>query len=243
MVRSFTAHLPGIRGQEVVGTVQPAPHPITVGDTRYALSRHPRVKGIVTGPSTLAHALHVSTPSYRDRGDLAMDLARALAVETAALERAGVCMVQVDEPIFSTGAADLDAGARALDLLTSRVTVPVALHVCGELSGVIDRVLAMPVAVLDIECARSPSNLALLAARELREKRIGLGCVDSSTPRVDTAAEIAARIRTGIDTLGPENLLIDPDCGLRMLTRESALAKLSHMTEAAREIRAELGKQ
>ena len=54
MIHAFTSHLPGIRGSAVVGKVQPARQPITVTDTKCALSRHPKVKGILTGPSTLA---------------------------------------------------------------------------------------------------------------------------------------------------------------------------------------------
>ncbi|MFA7072200.1 MAG: methionine synthase, partial [Methanoculleus sp.] len=70
MIRAFTSRLPGIRGSSVVGKVQPARQPITVGDTKYALSRHPKVKGILTGPSTLAHGLAVETPFYRNKDEL-----------------------------------------------------------------------------------------------------------------------------------------------------------------------------
>ncbi len=57
MIRTFTSRLPGIRGQEVIGRVQSADHPITLSDTKYALTRHRLVKGIVTGPSTLASSM------------------------------------------------------------------------------------------------------------------------------------------------------------------------------------------
>ena len=51
MIGAFTSHLPGIREQEVIGKVQPAAGGITVGDTKYAISRAPKVKGIITGPT------------------------------------------------------------------------------------------------------------------------------------------------------------------------------------------------
>jgi len=76
MIHAFTSHLPGIRGSAVVGKVQPARQPITVTDTKYALSRHPKVKGILTGPSTLAHGLKLETSFYRNRDELILDLAR-----------------------------------------------------------------------------------------------------------------------------------------------------------------------
>ena len=107
MIGAFTAKLPGIREQLVIGKVQPADGPITVADTKYAVSKSPKVKGIITGPSTLAHGLHISTPMYRNKEELALDLTEALIVEARSLEAAGVTLLQIDEPIFSTGIADL----------------------------------------------------------------------------------------------------------------------------------------
>ncbi len=107
MIRAFTSHLPpGIRGSSVVGKVQPAARPITLADTKYALSRHPKVKGILTGPSTLAHGLSIETPFYRNKDELVLDLAQALAVEANHLQDAGVALIQIDEPIFSTGGGE-----------------------------------------------------------------------------------------------------------------------------------------
>ncbi|MCQ8893990.1 MAG: methionine synthase [Methanolinea sp.] len=243
MIQAFSSHLPGIRGQDVINPVLPAPGPITVGDTLYALSCHTWVKGILTGPTTLSHALHIATPVYRDRGDLARDLARALAVEAIALEKAGVCMVQVDEPILSTGAADIARAREAFSLLAGTLHVPVALHVCGDLAGVIDDLLRFPVAVLDIECAKSPQNLDLLSEKDLQGRRIAAGCVDSSDPRVESVGEIRGRVEKAVDRFGPHNLLVDPDCGLRMLPPDAAFQKLSNMVTAVREVREGLGER
>ncbi len=240
MIHAFSSQLPGIRGQEVVSSVLPAPGPITVADTRYALSRHRFVKGILTGPTTLSFGLRIATPVYSDRADLARDLARALAVEAKALEGAGVCMLQVDEPILSTGAADIAKAEQALEVLAGSVGVPLSLHVCGDLASVIDRLLAFPVDVLDIECAKSPQNLDLVAAKDLGGKRVAVGCVDSSDPRIEDEAEISRRIRAAIDRLGAERLLVDPDCGLRMLPLDSAAGKLIRMVRATRKAREEI---
>ena len=78
MIRAFTSHLPGIRGAAVVGKVQPARQPITLADTKYALSRHPKVKGILTGPSTIAYGLSIETTFYRNREELIPILHRRL---------------------------------------------------------------------------------------------------------------------------------------------------------------------
>jgi 5-methyltetrahydropteroyltriglutamate--homocysteine methyltransferase len=240
MIRAFTAQLPGIKGQDVVGKVQPASSPITVRDTKYALLKAPWVKGIITGPTTLAHGLHISTPMYRNREELALDLAVALAVEAKSLEAAGVTLLQIDEPIFSTGAADLEAGKQAIEQITRTLSVPTCLHVCGDLSGTIDGILKMPVHVLDFEFAANPGNIALFSARDIAGRMIGFGCIDSSTDVVDTVPDIKKRIGKGIEAFGARTLLLDPDCGLRMRTRDAAFAKLKNMVEAAKEVRLSL---
>jgi len=239
MINAFASRLPGIRGQQVVGKVLPPERPITVPDTRYAVSRHPWVKGILTGPSTLAHALQIATPMYRDRADLTLDLAQALAYEARALPEAGVTLVQIDEPIFSTGAADLTTGGQAIQVLTSLLQKPVLLHVCGALVGVIDDILKMRVAGFDFEFAGSDVNLQVLSGKDLGDRFLGFGCVNSNDPAVEKVAVIKKRIQAGIEAFGPERLLIDPDCGLRMLTREAAFGKLKAMVDATREARVE----
>jgi 5-methyltetrahydropteroyltriglutamate--homocysteine methyltransferase len=239
MITAFASRLPGIRGQQVVGKVLPPDRSITVLDTRYALSRHPWVKGILTGPSTLAHALQIATPMYRDRADLTLDLAQALAYEAKALQDAGVTLLQIDEPIFSTGAADLATGGQAIQVLTSLLQKPVCLHVCGALVGVIDEILKLRVAGFDFEFAGNDVNLQVLSGKDLGDRFLGFGCVNSNDPAVEKVQVIKKRIQAGIEAFGPDRMLIDPDCGLRMLTRETAFQKLKAMVDATREARVE----
>jgi 5-methyltetrahydropteroyltriglutamate--homocysteine methyltransferase len=240
MIRAFTAKLPGIKGQEVIGKVQPASAPITVRDTKYALSKAKRVKGIITGPTTLAHGLHISTPMYRNKEELALDLAAALVVEATSLEAAGVTLLQIDEPIFSTGIADLSIGKQAIEMIITSLHIPTCMHVCGDLSNVIDEILRIPVHVLDFEFSKNPANIALVSSRELGGRMIGFGCVDSTTDTVESVAEIKKRIERGVEAFGARTLLLDPDCGMRMRTREAAFAKLKNMVEAAKEVRLSL---
>jgi 5-methyltetrahydropteroyltriglutamate--homocysteine methyltransferase len=233
MIAAFTSQLPGIKGQSVTGLVRAPQKPLTLADTKYALSRHPKVKGILTGPSTLSHALRIETPAYRGRDELILDLAQALAVEARHLEDAGVLIVQIDEPILSTGAADLRVARQAVDLIAGDLRVPVCLHVCGDLADVIDEILKMQVAVFDFEFANNPANLDLFTGRDLRGRMLGLGVVDSADAAIEAVGTVQKRIEVGIEVFGAGALLIDPDCGLRMLPRDVAFAKLAHMVEAA----------
>ncbi|HVN73449.1 MAG TPA: methionine synthase [Methanoregula sp.] len=237
MIQAFVSKLPGIKGQDVIGKVQPASGPITVSDTKYAISKFPKVKGIITGPTTLAHGLHISTPMYRNREELAMDLAGALAAEARSLESAGVTLLQIDEPILSTGIADLAVGKETVEMIASSVTVPTCMHVCGNIANVIDEILKYNVNVLDFEFSKNQANLDILSRRDLTGRMLGYGCVDNTTDEVETVAEIRKRIEKGVEYFDPKILLIDPDCGMRMRTRESAFAKLKNMVQAAREVR------
>ncbi|MCC7566587.1 MAG: methionine synthase [Methanoregulaceae archaeon] len=240
MIVSFTRRLPGVRGHDVIGKVMPPSGTISVADTKYALSKARYVKGIITGPSTLSHALHISTPMYRKREELTIDLAQAFSGEAVTLEEAGVCMVQLDEPILSTGAADLGIAKEAISRITSRLKIPSCLHVCGDLSGVIDEILSLPVHILDFEFANNPNNLEILGEKDLMGRKLGFGCLDSTDSHVEDVETVKRRIRAGIDTFGAENLLLDPDCGLRMLPRDAARGKLAHLVSAAKEVREEL---
>ena len=49
--------------------------------------------------------------------------------------------------------------------------------------------------------------------------------------------EIKKRIEKGVEYFDPKILLIDPDCGMRMRSRESAYWKLKNMCDAAKEVR------
>jgi Methionine synthase II (cobalamin-independent) len=237
MIQAFSGKLPGVKGQDVVGKIQPASGAITAGDTKYAKSKSLYVKGIITGPSTLAHGLHISTPMYRNKEELALDLAAALAIEAKYLEAAGVTLLQIDEPIFSTGVADLAVGKQAIDLITGGVKVPTCMHVCGNIGNVLDDILKVNVNVLDFEFSKNPENLSLFGSKDLSGRMIGYGCVDSTAEAVESVAEIRKRIEKGVEVFGAKAMLVDPDCGLRMRSRESAFWKLKNMAEAAKEAR------
>jgi 5-methyltetrahydropteroyltriglutamate--homocysteine methyltransferase len=237
MIGAFTSKLPGCRDQEVIGKIQPASGSITAADTKYAISKFPKVKGIITGPSTLAHGLHISTPMYRNKEEVALDLAAALVVEARALEATGITLLQIDEPILSTGIADLAIAKQAVEMIGSSVHIPICMHVCGNLGNVLDEILKFNVNVLDFEFSKNQDNVEILSRRDLAGKMLGYGCVDSASEEVETVQEIRKRIEKGVEYFDPKILLIDPDCGMRMRSRESAYWKLKNMCTAAKEVR------
>jgi 5-methyltetrahydropteroyltriglutamate--homocysteine methyltransferase len=240
MISVFASKLPGVRGKDVIGKVMPPDRAITVKDTIYAAKRHPYVKAIITGPSTLAHGLHIDTKLYRNRDELIPDIASALITEARALEKTGAVILQIDEPIFSTGAASLKTGRNALEMIKNSVSLPVCLHVCGNISRIIDELISMPVQIIDFESSQNPDNLASFSGKELKDRYIGYGVVDSVSPVPESEEEIKNRIIKGVNILGPERIILDPDCGLRMQSPETAYAKLKRLSTAAKTVRDDL---
>ena len=95
-----------------------------------------------------------------------------------------------------------------------------------------------PVDQISIETAQSGLDLGVLA--DLADKTIILGVVDLSTPQVEPAEVVAARVRRAYPYRAPERLVIAPDCGMKYLPRESAEGKMRAMAGAAALLRAEL---
>ena len=81
--------------------------------------------------------------------------------------------------------------------------------------------------------------------RELREDfEIGLGCVDVTPGKIDSAETIAGRVRKALEFLAPERITLNPDCGFApgsgaVVSIDEAYRKLCHQSEAARMLRAE----
>ncbi len=237
MISSLTSQIPGIRDQSIIGTLKPTQSAMTVDDTKYALSRHSQVKAMLAGPSTIAHALKIDTPLYRNRDEVIMDLAHVLAAEALRLQDTGISIFQIDEPILSTGVADMNTAQNAVREITKNLKVTTCIHVCGDISGVIDSLIKMPVNIIDLEFSCNEKNLECVGVKEFGDKRIGFGAVDSTDTNIDSVEAIKSRIEKGVELFGAEKLLIDPDCGLRMHTRETAFGKLSNMCAAADEVR------
>ena len=237
MIESFSSKLPGIREKNVVGSVKPATHYITTTDTKYALTKHPFVKGIITGPSTLTYGLHLQTFSYRNKKELTLDITTALLHEAKGLVQAGVSILQLDEPIFSTGVCDLASGKEAIQRFRNEIPLPLCLHVCGPIHTIIDEYVSMPVDVLDFEGTQEAENFSVLSQKDLMGKYIGYGCVDTTKPVLESVPEIILRIERALEYIPPQQILLDPDCGMRMLPHDIAYEKLVRLCTAARSVR------
>jgi 5-methyltetrahydropteroyltriglutamate--homocysteine methyltransferase len=97
-----------------------------------------------------------------------------------------------------------------------------------DLAGGLDEVR---VDAVSIEDAHRPNDLALLA--RFARKKVILGVIAIARSRVEELEEVRERLRQAREHIDPERLLAAPDCGLGLLGRDLARAKLKVLTEAA----------
>ncbi|HEY7982605.1 MAG TPA: uroporphyrinogen decarboxylase family protein [Ktedonobacterales bacterium] len=255
MISLFAERIPGFApaadgGWVVRAELERPEEPIAAGD--YALARRladgrALVKGVVTGPVTLALAsrIGVNAPYVAPHDpELILKLAEIVAYEVAALVAAGAEVVQVDEPALATERARLVSFELLENALRDLAALPVCpvLHVCGDVRGILPELVGLPFAVLDIEGARIEQLERLdRDLLEFGDGRVAYGCVDTQSAAVEPVNVIRDRIERAVATLGSAGRLwISPDCGLRQLPPEAVRAKLAAMVEAVQDVRATL---
>jgi 5-methyltetrahydropteroyltriglutamate--homocysteine methyltransferase len=197
-----------------------------------ALASSRPVKGILTGPTTLACAVTVAPGApYAGPGAAALvrDFAEILAAEAAALAGAGARIIQVDEPFFSVG-ADVALGLSAVRRVVEGVAEP-WLHCCGDVRSAWPLLRMAPVSVLQIE---STCLDRLPAIGDGVAPQLGFGVIDSTTDAVERLEQVALRITQLQQRGAPADGWLSPDCGLRLRSRAAAQGKLTVLADAAR---------
>lgn len=241
-----------VRPPIIVGDIS-RPAPMTVKETAYArsISQKP-MKGMLTGPVT---CLRWSFP----RDDVhqsvqAEQLALALRDEVVDLEKAGVDVIQVDEPALREGLplrageerdAYLKWAVKAFKLSTCGVedSTQIHSHFCySEFQDFFHAIAALDADVLSIENSKSDAKLLKVFVDSAYPRHIGPGVYDIHSPRVPSEQEIRDRIEEMLQYLRPEQLWIDPDCGLKTRQWKETKEALINMVNAAKYFRAKYAK-
>ncbi len=224
------------------------PKPMTVRWSTFAQAHTDRpVKGMLTGPVTILQWSFVRDD--QPRSETAQQLALAISDEVLDLERAGIRIIQIDEPALREGLplrrADwggyLDWAVNAFRLATSRVqdATQIHTHMCySEFNDVIRVIERMDADVISIENARSGSELLEAFRGYKYPNEIGPGVYDIHSPRVPATEEIAAALERMREVLEDRQIWVNPDCGLKTRGWDETLAALRHVVEAARRLRA-----
>jgi 5-methyltetrahydropteroyltriglutamate--homocysteine methyltransferase len=232
----------------VVGPIRRT-RPVEVGDVEFlrAITVR-RIKITVPGPFTMTQ--QAQDDHYGDGRRLALAYAEAVNEELRDLKAAGADVVQIDEPYLQARPEPareyaLEAINRALD----GIECDTVLHTCFGYAHIVKERLAGYPFLRELADCRA-THISLEAAQpnldpevlhDLPAKVIVLGVLDLGVSEVETPEVVADRIRRALGVVGPERLVVAPDCGMKYLPRERARRKLEAMVAGARLVEEEIG--
>ena len=230
----------------IIGDVS-RPEAITVEWAKYAQSLTDKpVKGMLTGPVTI---LCWSFPREDvSRETIAKQIALALRDEVEDLEKAGIGIIQIDEPALREGlplhqsdwAAYLEWAVEAfrLNAAVAQDDTQIHTHMCYcEFNDLMDSIAALDADVITIETSRS--DMELLESFEEFEypNEIGPGVYDIHSPNVPDVAGIEALLLKAAQRIPTERLWVNPDCGLKTRGWVETRQALANMVKAAQNLR------
>jgi len=231
--------------------------PVHLDEVRWARAHTDRrLKFTLPGPMTIVDTL--ADEYFRDRRALAMEFARVLNEEIRDLEKAGLDVVQLDEPAFNVYMADVAAwGIEALHRAVDGLSCTTAVHICygygikanidwkrtlgnewRQYEQTFPLLARSRIHQISLECRNSRVPLELLGL--LRGKDVLVGCIDVATHDVEKPDDVAETIRAAMKYVYPDRLFPCTNCGMVPLPREVARRKLLALGAGARLVRREL---
>ena len=210
------------------------------------------VKITVPGPLTISDT--IADEYYSSRPELARALADVLNTEIRRLAEAGCTWIQVDEPLFARQVDEaLAFGVESVERCFAGVGPHVnrAVHICCgypaslddphpakadsasyfALSSALD---AADVDAVSIEDAHRHNDLKLLEL--FGHTTIILGLIDIANSHVESVDTLRSRIVAALERIDADRLIAAPDCGLALLPRHLAKAKLRNLATAAQSL-------
>jgi 5-methyltetrahydropteroyltriglutamate--homocysteine methyltransferase len=226
------------------------PGPMTVRWTRMAQKYTGKpVKGMLTGPVTILQWSFVRDD--QPRSQTCRQIALAIRDEVADLEKAGVGIIQIDEAALREGLPIrksqwreyLDWAVEAFRLTASGAgaATQIHTHMCySQFNDIIEAVAAMDADVISIETSRSAMALLEAFADFSYPNDIGPGVYDIHSPRVPSQQEMEDLLEKALKVLTPEQLWVNPDCGLKTRGWAEVKPALVSMVAAAKAVRGRL---
>jgi 5-methyltetrahydropteroyltriglutamate--homocysteine methyltransferase len=223
--------------------------PVEVRDVEFlrALTDR-RIKITVPGPFTMTQ--QAQDDHYGDGRALALAYAEAVNEELRDLKAAGADVVQIDEPYLQARPEPArEYALEAIDRALEGIEGDTVLHTCFGYAHVVKERLTGYPFLRELDGCRA-THVSLEAAQpgldpkvldDLPSKAIVLGVLDLGSPEAETPEVVAERIRRALSVVGPERLIVAPDCGMKYLPRDLAFRKLEAMVAGARLVSKEAG--
>ncbi|GAL85597.1 5-methyltetrahydropteroyltriglutamate--homocysteine S-methyltransferase [Sporocytophaga myxococcoides] len=221
--------------------------PMTVKWSQYAQSRtNHYMKGMLTGPVTILQWSFVRDD--QSRSETTMQIALAIRDEVTDLEKAGIKIIQIDEPAIREGLplhkADWDYylnwAVKAFRISASGVKdeTQIHTHMCySEFNDIISHIANMDADVITIETSRSQMELLDAFADFNYPNEIGPGVYDIHSPRVPSVSEIENLLEKALAVIPARNLWVNPDCGLKTRKWAETELALKNMMIATKKLR------
>ncbi len=226
------------------------PNAMTVFWSTYAQSLTQRpMKGMLTGPVTMFKWSFV-------RDDIPLSqvckqIALALNDEVLDLEKAGIKVIQIDEPAIREAMplkkAQWDeylawaCESFRLSSTDAEDSTQIHTHMCySEFNDILPAIASMDADVITIETSRSDMELLTAFGDFKYPNDIGPGVYDIHSPRVPSEAEIEHLLRKAIEVVPVARLWVNPDCGLKTRGWPETIAQLQAMMNVTQKLRTEL---
>lgn len=233
-----------------------------------------QIKATLPSPALLGERMwsqEKSSLAYPNRDDFVRDCVPILRKEVELLITAGADIIQIDDPhlclfVDPQVRANYDHPDKAADFAAEVVNDVIegtgnakfAEHLCRRAGGrgrgevghrggfevIVEQLNRLKVDHLTMEFT-TPGAGDFEVLKRLREDlEIGLGCVDVTPGRIDSAETIADRVRQAAKVIAPERITLNPDCGFAPgsganVPVDEAYEKLCHEVAAARILREE----
>lgn len=246
------------RGRHRITSTLSAPRGLGVVEEFQRLRRlapsGPALKASVPGPYTLSGRL-LPNEQYPDRYAVAEALLPIVRKELEDLVAAGCREITVDEPSMSCYAHRedterlVDIFNRAVATVTGRCRL--STHLCfGNFKGravgprryapMFPAFLGFKVDEIHLEMASREFAEIELIAQIAAVKDVAVGIVDVKSYYIETADDIALRVRRCLEYAPAERLSFAPDCGLSQTARWAARRKLANLVEGVHRVRREV---
>ncbi|MHC5352957.1 5-methyltetrahydropteroyltriglutamate--homocysteine S-methyltransferase [Myroides sp. LJL115] len=222
-------------------------NPMTVYWSQYAQSISEKwVKGMLTGPITILQWSFVRDD--QPRLQTCQQIALAIRDEVIDLEKAGIKIIQIDEPAIAEGLplrksqwdTYLKWAVECFRISASGVKdeIQIHTHMCySEFNDIIEHIAAMDADVITIECSRSQMDLLDAFYKFKYPNEIGPGIYDIHSPRIPTKEEMIKLLEKAQRVIPAQQLWVNPDCGLKTRHWEETQKALVEMIKAAKAIR------
>ena len=224
------------------------PQPMTTYWSGFAKSLTTKpMKGMLTGPVTILQWSFVRNDQPREI--TTRQIALAIRDEVVDLEAIGIAAIQIDEPAIREGLplrrtdwqSYLDWAVDAFRLCASGVRdeTQIHTHMCySEFNDIIGSIAALDADVITIETSRSNMELLDAFVDFNYPNEIGPGVYDIHSPRIPSVEQMENLMQKAGALLPPENLWVNPDCGLKTRGWPEVKTSLANMVACAKALRA-----